>query len=192
MRKFRIARRLFPFLIVLSGFTYLLFSFVPLLVPEGFYDVSQSPVPAEMIIMLGGDLRQRLPKAISLYENGFAVHVIISGADSGQTETLKKAIPSDRLQVEPDATSTWENAILSRPLLAAILKPGDTVLLVTDAWHTRRSLACFRKACPQYRFVPVAADTISGPYFDSKKVRRREFAALLLYVFKYQIAPWQS
>lgn len=190
MRRFRIAKRFFLILIILSGFTYLLLSFVPLLVPEGFYDVSQSPVPAEMIIMLGGDLRQRLPKTVSLYEKSFADHVIISGADSGQTETLKNAIPSDRLQVEPDATSTWENAVLSRPLLAAKLKPGDTVLLVTDAWHTRRSLACFRKACSQYRFVPVAADSISGPYFDPKKVKRREFAAILLYVFKYQIAPW--
>lgn len=189
MRKFRFVRRIFLIFITLSVLSFSLFYVVPPFLPEDFFDVSETPAPAQMIIMLGGDLRERVPKTIDLYEKGFAGHILISGADRRQTETLSDAIPTERLQVEDNAASTWENAILSRPLIEAMIRPGETVLLVTDSWHTRRSLACFRKACPQYRFIPVAADKISGPYFDPAQVKRREFAALLFYALRYQISP---
>lgn len=192
MKATRFVRRVVLFVVVLSGIAIALFYFAPHFLPEAFFDVSQDPVPAQMIVLLGGDLRQRLPKTIDLYEKGFADRVLISGAAPGQTASLKKAVPPERLQVESLATSTWENAVFSRPLLDSKLNNGDTILLVTDSWHTRRVLACFQKACPHYRFVPVAAEAITGPYFDPETVKRREFSALLFYVFRYRVSPWKQ
>ena len=60
------------------------------------------------------------------------------------------------LWVEPEANTTWENAVLSARILR---REGiGTVLLVTHAWHMRRALIAFRAAGITALPAPLSPD----------------------------------
>lgn len=79
------------------------------------------------------------------------VPVIITG-DNGYMENLvKAALSPDRIRNEPDATSTYENAILTEPMLDAL--GAKRVLIVTNWFHAPRALAVFNKVQPTREFA---------------------------------------
>lgn len=49
-----------------------------------------------------------------------------------------------RLVLEPEARSTWDNAVLTRRLVEPA--PGETFILVTSAFHMPRAVGAFRAA----------------------------------------------
>lgn len=55
-----------------------------------------------------------------------------------------------RVRAEDQSRTTWENALNSRPLIAAI---GGRWLLVTSAAHMPRSMGVFRAAVPEAEFI---------------------------------------
>ena len=100
----------------------------------------------------GYETAARCLHAADVYHRGPRRPVLVSGgkdpSDSGPTlaEVMRDLLvklrvdPADII-VEPDATTTFENATLSEKLLRR--RGIHRIVLVTDAAHMRRSVACF-------------------------------------------------
>ena len=155
--------------------------------PRGSLSVLKAWPSFDAIIVLGGSTyprtssvehielngsAERLVAAARLYRGGIAPKVIFSGGsgdigDQGKKEApfayalLKLlGVPDASLILESESRNTYENATLSKPLLEAA--GAKRVVLVTSAWHMRRSAAVFRKA--GYDFVSYAVDTLIEPF----------------------------
>ena len=117
----------------------------------------------------------RVWHAARLYKAGKAPIVIPTG--SGERESsvpllLDLGVPESAIRVEPEARNTEENAKFVEKLLTACLTmdsppqlpttnyqlPTRRILLVTSAWHMRRSVLMYRKYAPSLEIVPAAAD----------------------------------
>jgi uncharacterized SAM-binding protein YcdF (DUF218 family) len=65
-------------------------------------------------------------------------------AENIRKTILMACIPESDIIIEPNAKNTHENALFSSSIIKAKY-PGKKCLLVTSAYHMRRSLACFEK-----------------------------------------------
>ncbi|GAB4136815.1 MAG: YdcF family protein [Bacteroidia bacterium] len=119
--------------------------------------------------MRGGD---RLLQALTLLKKGVAPKMLISGGSGSiayqeykESDHIKSflqeiGIPDSIVFYENQSRNTYENAVAAKPILQKIA-PGGKYLLVTSAFHMRRSIACFAKA--GIHVVPYSADRYSGP-----------------------------
>ena len=64
-------------------------------------------------------------------------------SEEGQ-QTARELIAKADILIENDSRNTYENAVNSAKMLNTSY-PNGRLLLVTSAFHMRRSLACFRK-----------------------------------------------
>lgn len=115
----------------------------------------------------------RLLQAISLWKKGVAPKILFTGgsgsilhADILEAENVrnflhKLGVPDSVMIYESKSKNTYENAAFSKPILAKDV-PGGRYLLVTSAFHMRRSLACFAKA--GIKVSPYSVDRYSGPW----------------------------
>jgi uncharacterized SAM-binding protein YcdF (DUF218 family) len=116
------------------------------------------PLPkADAAIVLGAalwnnqpspGLRERLDYGLKLYKQGNVKHLILSGGHDHNGSTISEAegmrnylvargVPKDRLVLENDARSTYENLLFSKPLAK---KYGwDSLLIVTHDYHAPRA-----------------------------------------------------
>jgi uncharacterized SAM-binding protein YcdF (DUF218 family) len=128
--------------------------------------VDQPPFPADMIVVLGGDLRgTRILKAADLCWQGYAPHVMVSGAGSlyGQHESdlaihwaVMHGYREDLfLPFRFSATSTRDEVqAVVRELRVLHVK---RVILVTSSFHTRRAALIFHQTAPDLPFRVVAS-----------------------------------
>jgi uncharacterized SAM-binding protein YcdF (DUF218 family) len=118
---------------------------------------STRPTPSDVMIILGAKLigstpsailKLRLDEAISLYNQGYAPWIIVSGA-KGSDETVSEAqAMRDYLiaaGISPDIILLEENSFNTRQNLAnskAIMRQRNlnTAIIVSSASHIRRSL----------------------------------------------------
>lgn len=168
----------------------LIFLVWPDLVPVSFLEASgAAPAePADAIVFLGGNWYDRERKSLGLLQEGMGRFLLVTGENPYATNRIRALLPPDKWVVEPAATSTWENAQFSYPLLRE--RGVQSAILVTDWWHTRRALACFRRACPDIRLsvVPAAPLRMERPFnIVSADSRRRECLARLWYAARYAI-----
>ncbi len=70
---------------------------------------------------------------------------------------LRLGVPDEDIIVEPASKNTYENAIFTKKILSKDY-PNAKCLLITAAWHMRRSQGCFDKADIQY--TPFSVDHI--------------------------------
>ncbi len=99
-------------------------------------------------------LAHRFPKARIVLSGGpdTLVHTDAEAVAAGRMlEAL--GIARDRMTIEGKSLTTWENAMLSVPLIER--KPGERWLLVTAGWHMPRSIGAFRKAGMDLEAFPV-------------------------------------
>lgn len=120
---------------------------------------------ADAIVLLGGGLRgdthmgtlpdlnqraDRLVHAVALYKAGKAPVIVLTGGgvDGARTEAEQMkdllavmGVPNEHLLLEVESRNTHDNAVFSAQLLKA--NDMDRILLVTSAYHMRRSLALF-------------------------------------------------
>jgi uncharacterized SAM-binding protein YcdF (DUF218 family) len=101
------------------------------------------------------DLARRFPDARVIFTGGAGIY---SNAPKPESEVLREqlgalGLTSDRVIIESRSVNTWENAVLSKPLVQP--RPGETWLLVTSAWHMPRSVGIFRKAGWDVTAYPV-------------------------------------
>lgn len=92
-----------------------------------------------------------------LWQAGKAPVIIPSGAgmENGDAKFLLDfGVPRSVLKIENQAVNTEENARRCQELLGE----GKRVLLVTSAWHMKRSLLMMRKFAPGLKVVPAPCD----------------------------------
>ncbi len=128
--------------------------------------------PFDIAIVMGGALRtvdpvtgrvvfgngaDRLLQAMTLYRDGRAGKILLTGGsgfvwrqDIRESPLLKEVllkfnVPAEDIIVEGTSRNTYENARNSAKLIHAHY-PDGKYLLITSAYHMRRSMACFHKA----------------------------------------------
>lgn len=133
---------------------------------------------ADAIVLMGGGMgsntnvypyaemwngADRVWHAARLYKAGKAPVVIPTGAGERESAVpllLDLGVPESAIVVEGEARNTEENA----KFVEKMLEPRNTqntrktVLLVTSAWHMRRSVLMYRKYAPSLDVIPAATD----------------------------------
>ncbi len=124
----------------------------------------------------------RLLQAIELYKRGFIKKIIFTGGSGvifhpddkegtyAKRYLLTLGIPETDFLIENESRNTHENAVLTKQLIDQKNIKGD-YLLITSAFHMRRSLGCFEKS--GIIATPYSTDRYSGP-------RKFEFDHLFL------------
>lgn len=111
----------------------------------------------------------RVLHTLQLYKLGKVRHIILSGGNGSLREKVtteaaslrhllvQAGVPDSVILLEDKSRNTYENAKFTRQLLSQ--HPNlKNLLLVTSAFHMRRSEACFRKA-------GVLADTYPADFY---------------------------
>ena len=121
----------------------------------GFYLSPQSPLAKSDVIVAisGGETEARTQEAVKLYNDGWARHIIFSGAalDPSSpsnakimaTAALAAGVPSAAIELDEAATNTRENA---SGVSAIVKRDGyHSIILVTSPYHQRRALITFQR-----------------------------------------------
>lgn len=108
----------------------------------------------------------RVLHTVQLYKAGKIKKIIISGGSGKifekgiiESEQLKKVflycgVPDSIMIIENESRNTRENAMYSKKILDS-LQTKEEPLLVTSAFHMRRSEGCFEKVGVKTRIYPV-------------------------------------
>ena len=108
----------------------------------------------------------RVWHAARAWKAGKAPIVVPTGmgcAESDAQLLLDLGVPRDRIHLEDQARNTEENARFVEQTVNSVV-PAKTpaaphkILLVTSAWHMKRSLLMFRRFAPALEVVPCATD----------------------------------
>ncbi len=141
---------------VLVGFGLLLIVFrQPLLTGYARLFVVNDPAPSDAIVLLIGGADHRPEKAAQLYKEGMAPVILMGdtgispSTGSGETKAsldmlLMFGVPARAIRILPGhVSSTREEAMAVRQYVRT--HPIERILLVTTAFHTRRTRWIFRK-----------------------------------------------
>ena len=127
---------------------------------------------ADAIVLLGGGMdsntnlseyaemskgADRVWQAARLWKAGKAPVVVPTGnaeMNGALPLLLDFGVPRESIKVEDAARNTEENV----KFVAQMLPEAKKILLVTSAWHMRRSVLMFRKYAPTLEVVPAATD----------------------------------
>jgi uncharacterized SAM-binding protein YcdF (DUF218 family) len=150
------------------------------------YPYTQIDKPYEVGVLLGGGINMydeelkrpmysqsvdRILQTISLYKEGKIKKILVSGGSGlvlnqgfSESDVTKKifmdaGIPESDIIIENKSRNTHENAVETSRLLKE-LGIQSAPLLITSAFHMRRSLACFSKA--GLKVIPYPTDIKSG------------------------------
>lgn len=113
-----------------------------------------------------GEGADRITHTLQLYNEGRVKHIIVSGGLGFQQ--VENSIAADRLKsflimagvldsvitVEPEAVNTYENAVKTAETLNRDF-PNQKYLLVTSAFHMKRSELCLKKQGIEFDTFPA-------------------------------------
>ncbi len=106
---------------------------------------TEPPEKADVIVILGGGAESRGAHAAELYHQEYTSQLIVSGDDEssayGVDVVLQYDVPEDAIIVNDQATSTYDEAGQVLDILLDI--EADSALIVTNAFHTRRTRATY-------------------------------------------------
>jgi len=149
------------------------------------YSSNSIKQPYKVGILMGGSMRHfdeknqrpvystsvdRLMQTIALYKEGKIEKILLTGGSGyvflqDQKESFfiakvlkQSGIPDSSIIIEDESRNTYENAIFTRDILKHKNIEGR-LLLITSAFHMRRSLACFKKAGLNIDAFPVDSKT---------------------------------
>ncbi len=142
--------------------------------------ILEKKVPYEVGILLGGmsgyDMNEvgyfgnnadRFIQTCNLYHQGIIKKILVSGGigliyKNSPPETkylhqqlLANGIPDSAILLDSQSRNTYENAVYSK-IICDSLKIQSPVVLITSAFHMKRSEAVFKKA--GFSFVPFPCD----------------------------------
>ncbi len=148
------------------------------------------PDDPELVVVLGGGNLARATVALQLAERFPDPPVVVTGDGGYQQAALRRGgLDPARIVVEPNATSTLENARLTAPWIG---KAEGQIVLVTNDFHAPRALAVFRTTHPDRDFV-VATEASARPFSDwQAEFRRRERAAAIYYLLRHRINSFRN
>ena len=150
---------------------------------------------ADAIVVLGGGIAatpesmpypellsgaDRVVHAARLFKAGKAPLIIPSGAGEAQATIpflLDLGIPRDAIVAENASRNTEENALFVQKFLGTRAGADSKikVLLVTSAWHMRRSILMFKRYAPDIEIIPCATD------HETTLIDRRELSFFELF-----------
>jgi uncharacterized SAM-binding protein YcdF (DUF218 family) len=114
------------------------------------------PYPDDRVYFNRG--ADRVTHTVELYKLGFLEKILISGGsgrilmeDEPEANKYKKVmimmgVDAEDIIIENETRNTYESAVAVKPMLDSMQINGDNCVLITSAFHLRRSLACYRKA----------------------------------------------
>lgn len=133
--------------------------------PATFLRPEDGLVAADAALVFSGDpYYARTLEAARLYRAGYARYLVFSGrggsGDSAQSMAevaLRQGVPPSALLMEREATSTYENVLFVRGLLAR--HDVHTLILVTSPYHQRRAYLVARHLLPGITLInhPIIA-----------------------------------
>jgi uncharacterized SAM-binding protein YcdF (DUF218 family)/lysophospholipase L1-like esterase len=168
--------------------------------------LSDSSARADVIVVLGagviGDCvpnlngMRRVVRGARLFREGRAPFLVITGgaapgecpvADAMARMARELGVPADKILVERESRSTWENAQRTAPLLRD--RSIGRILLVTDRLHMRRAVGVFAKEgfAVEPSAVPIYEGHIDNVSMLSAGIH--EAAALTYYHLRGRTAP---
>ncbi len=146
---------------------------------------------ADVIVILGGGMHantngmvyadmamsaDRAWHGARLWRAGKAPLIVTSGSNDRASTVpllLDLGVPVDAIVCEDESRNTEENAKFVTRLMEEHGIDNPKVLLVTSAWHMRRSLYMFKKYAPGVEVIPAACD------YDMARLRPWPRIALL-------------
>ncbi|MBW3596947.1 MAG: YdcF family protein [Planctomycetes bacterium] len=124
-----------------------------------FFNVGQTPVPVEYVLVLNGNPQTRPFVAAAMYNSGLAGEVLVTQAGpTPETEDglvlredeiirqvlVARGVPVEKIRILPgEIASTYDEARSLQRFLDQ--RPGATFAVVTDDFHTRRARWIFHK-----------------------------------------------
>jgi|GEM_PF-261814 len=121
--------------------------------PQQVLTVDSGEVKADVMVVLGGGLRERPERAAELFKQRAAPKILVAGfGDCKANGQLleKSGVPETAIVLESKSRTTRENAEFSIPLLRSL--GAHRVIIVTSWYHSRRALACFEHYAPDIKF----------------------------------------
>ena len=173
-----------------------------------FLAVDDGISTSDAIVSLGGDYSEgfsRVRHSVDLFNDGYAPVVVLSGgtmagaglACSSAALSLEAAqelgLPPKAIIIAGEAQTTYDEA---QNLADLVREQGwDSIIIVTDIFHTRRAAWTFRTFLPETTiYVSAAPD----PRYDPARWWDNEYSLLAVinetiklffYWFKYGISP---
>jgi uncharacterized SAM-binding protein YcdF (DUF218 family)/lysophospholipase L1-like esterase len=138
---------------------------------------------------------RRVMFAKQAFAEGRAPRLLIAGGQSDGPCAVSRAmadlavqlgVPADRIDIERESRSTWENAALSDPLLRAM--GAQRIVLVTDQLHMKRAEACFRHFGYAVDRVVVPVSESHADNVSMLELALREAVALAYYEWKGRLS----
>jgi uncharacterized SAM-binding protein YcdF (DUF218 family) len=129
----------------------------------------------------------RVTHTVQLYKLGKISKILVSGGtgrivtkEEPEANKFKKAmvmmgVPDSVIMLENQTRNTYESAVAVKPILDSLHVTAQDCLLITSAFHMRRSLACYHKAGLDIQ--PFTTDFYSNPrqfYPDNLLIPRLE------------------
>ncbi|HAU32386.1 MAG: hypothetical protein XD78_1157 [Desulfotomaculum sp. 46_296] len=112
-----------------------------------FLVLDEKPKKSDVIIILGGDQGARIHKGVTLYKDGYAPYIIVSGeitqANLLMASAVKSGVPKEIIILEQRAESTYENALFSKEIMEQY--GFKTAIVVSSNYHMRRVRMIFEK-----------------------------------------------
>lgn len=174
-----------------------------LLQAMGDFLIAAEPLePADAIVVLAGQSSTRAERAVELYRAGLAPRLIVSDerirthglsatwAELYRAGVARLPVPESVVTILPLSTSTYDEAVWSREVLR---QHGlRSAIVVTDAFHSRRSGLVFRRqfepAGLVARVSPAGdpATALKGWWLDEDKALNvlSEYGKLTYYVVR--------
>ncbi|REJ10212.1 YdcF family protein [Halobacillus trueperi] len=183
-------------IILLSFLLFILFLsaavMTPLLLGPEFLiaeDSLESSKEYDAIIVLSGN-EERLEHATELFNEGWASHIILTNStENGTTpeEAMSMGVPQDAIFEEPSATSTYENATLSKNIIEE--EGFSSALVVTSDYHSRRTKMTFDDIYDNeieldYSFASSFFDPSDGMTEHEKRMTFGEYVKIGVYWFR--------
>jgi uncharacterized SAM-binding protein YcdF (DUF218 family) len=136
------------------------------------------PFPNDRVYFNKG--ADRVTHTVQLYKLGHIERILISGgtgrlvgdadpeADKYRRAMILMGVDSTAITIENETRNTYESAVAVKLMLDSMRYQASDCVLITSAFHMRRSLACYEKA--GVRLDNFSCDFYSHPrkyYFDA-------------------------
>lgn len=139
-----------------------------------FYNLNQDLKKSDVMVVLGNDDPRSAEFAAELFKEGWAPLVVVSGKEGTGTRgkynepeakvfsqiMTSRGVPKDKIFLEPEATNTGENLVLSQELLTSKGIVPTSVLAVTKSCMELRVALTFAK---QWRAAEAVTLTVTSP-----------------------------
>jgi uncharacterized SAM-binding protein YcdF (DUF218 family) len=168
----------------------LLFAATLMMFPQVFLRVSHEPAACDALVLLGGAPGERDQVTVDLYRRGFSQLIVVTGqGDCLDNARLLAArgVPTNALLVGCEARTTQENALEVSRLLRG--RGVTNVTLVTSWYHSRRSLATFRRFAPELRARCVVSERHHALKAQLHRVGT-EYLKTVAYALRWGVWPW--